>query len=69
MNLKDTLRELSEIASWFEAQDEVDVEVGLKKVKRGAELVKLSKKRLSEIQNEFEQIQRDVIQEDNKTGE
>ena len=35
----------------------------LEKVKEGAELVKVCKKRLSEIENEFEIIQREVNQD------
>ncbi len=60
VNLKDSLKKLNEIVEWFEAQEEIDVEAGLDKVKQGAALVKVCKKRLSEIENEFEQIQREV---------
>lgn len=60
VNLKESLKKLNAIIEWFEAQDEIDVETGLEKVKEGATLVKVCKKRLSEIENEFEQIQRDV---------
>lgn len=66
VNLKDSLKKLNDIATWFESQEEVDVEVGLVKVKEGAALVKVCKKRLSEIENEFGQIQRDAVQ-DNKS--
>lgn len=60
VNLKDSLKKLNDTVAWFEQQEEVDVEAGLEKVKEGAELVKLCKNRLSEIENEFETIQRDV---------
>ena len=60
INLKESLKKLDEIVNWFEKQDEVDVEAGLVRIKDGAELVKLCKKRLSEIENEFEQIKQDV---------
>ena len=60
INLKESLKKLDEIVNWFEKQDEVDVEAGLVRIKDGAELVKLCKKRLSEIENEFEQIKRDT---------
>ena len=60
INLKESLKKLDEIVNWFEKQDEVDVEAGLARIKDGAELVKLCKKRLSEIENEFEQIKRDT---------
>jgi len=64
VNLKQSLKELNEIVSWFEGQEEIDVELGLEKVKQGAALVKQCKKRLSEIENEFAQIQRDVEAEE-----
>lgn len=57
-NLKENLRKLEEIASWFDSQDEVDVEAGLLKVKEGAKLVAESRARLEEIENEFEQIKK-----------
>jgi exodeoxyribonuclease VII small subunit len=59
-NLTATLKELSKIVDWFEGQDEVDVEEGLKQVKRGAELIKSSKKRLAEVENEFKEIQKEI---------
>jgi len=62
-NLKNSLKKLNAIVAWFESQDEIDVEAGLEKVTEGATLVKICKKRLSEIENEFEKIQRDVESE------
>ena len=59
-NLKESLGKLNDIVAWFEEQDEVDVEAGLEKVKEGAKLVKDCKARLSEIENEFETIQKQV---------
>ncbi len=59
-NLKKSLTELKAIVTWFENQEEVDVEEGLEKVKQGAELVKKTKARLAEIENEFKEIQRDI---------
>lgn len=60
VNLKESLKKLAGIVEWFESQNEIDVEAGLSKVKEGAILVKTCKARLAEIENEFEQIQRDV---------
>ncbi len=60
INLKESLGKLNDIVSWFEEQDEVDVEAGLEKVKEGAKLVKDCRARLSEIENEFETIQKDM---------
>ena len=59
-NLTKSLKEIEEIVNWFEAQDEVDVEEGIEKVKKGASLIKDSKKRLKEIENEFEDVKKDL---------
>ncbi|MFA6995241.1 MAG: hypothetical protein WC249_02395 [Patescibacteria group bacterium] len=59
-NLTDSLKALGEIVSWFEGQEEVDLEIGLEKIKEGAALVKSSKQRLLEIENEFNLIQKDI---------
>lgn len=66
-DLKESLKKLNEIVAWFEAQDEIDVEAGLDKVKEGAALVKACKKRLGEIENEFKQIEKDIAT-DSETG-
>ncbi len=58
VNLSETLKKLEAISSWFDSQREVDVEEGLKKVKEGAELIKTSKARLAEIENEFEEVKK-----------
>jgi exodeoxyribonuclease VII small subunit len=63
VNLKDSLAKLNGIVEWFDEQEEVDVEVGLVKVKEGAELIKVCKKRLSEVENEFKEIQREIEKE------
>ncbi|MCK5123428.1 MAG: exodeoxyribonuclease VII small subunit [Candidatus Pacebacteria bacterium] len=41
-NLSESLKKLEKIARWFESQEEVDVEMGLEKVKEGAKLIKAS---------------------------
>lgn len=60
VDLSKNLESLKEISSWFEEQGEVDVEKGLEKVKQAATLIKDSKKRLQEVENEFEEIKRDI---------
>ena len=55
-NLNNSLKRLSEITEWFDNQEEIDVEEGLKKVKEAAELIKVSKERLKTIENEFEEM-------------
>lgn len=62
-NLNKNLKRLSDISEWFENQEEIDVEEGLDKVKEAAELIKISKERLKEIENEFEEIKRTIDQD------
>jgi exonuclease VII small subunit len=60
INLNDNLKKLSQIVSWFESQSELDVEKGLEYVKEGAQLIKASRGRLSEIENEFKEIKKEI---------
>lgn len=62
-NLNDSLKKIQSIITWFEDQQEVDVEKGLEKVKEGAALIKTSRKRLLEIENEFEIVKKDLEKE------
>ena len=59
-NLNETLKRLAQIVDWFESQSELDVEKGLEYVKEGAALIKSSKARLSEIENEFQEIKKTI---------
>ena len=64
-NLNNSLKRLFEITEWFDNQEEIDVEEGLKKVKEAAELIKASKERLKIVENEFEEIKKEIdIQEE-----
>lgn len=64
-NLNDNLKQLSDITEWFDNQEEIDVEEGLKKVKEAVALIKTSKSRLKAIENEFEEIKKEIdIEED-----
>lgn len=66
-NLNSNLKRLSEITEWFDNQEEIDVEEGLKKVKEAVELIKVSKERLKSIENEFEEIKKEIdIEEETK---
>jgi exonuclease VII small subunit len=60
VNLSENLKKLSQIVSWFESQSELDVEKGLEYVKDGASLIKSSRERLSEIENEFKEIKKEI---------
>jgi len=59
-NFKDQLKEISAILEWFDSQEELDIEAALEKIKKAGELIKLSKKRLGEIENEFQEIKKTV---------
>lgn len=61
--LKDSLKKLEEIIEWFDNQEEVDVEAGLEKVKTGVGLIKASRKRLKELENEFEEVKKGLGEE------
>ena len=64
INLSESLKKLTDIVSWFENEKDVDLEQGLIKVKEGAELIKACKTRLTKIENEFSEIQKEINKED-----
>lgn len=61
--LKNILEKLVQISDWFEDQSEIDIEKGIKKVKEAAGLIKAGKARLKGIENEFEEIKKDIEKE------
>ena len=63
INLTETIKKLRAITTWFESQDEIDVEKGLERVKEGAELIKASRARLKELENEFEEVKKQLASE------
>ncbi len=63
-NLSENLKKLGEITSWFEERNNAgDIEQGLEKVKEAVAIIKASKDRLKEIENEFEEIKKEVVPE------
>ncbi len=60
LNLTKALKKLEGINAWFENQEEIDVEKGLKQVKEGAKLVKASRERLQKIENEFKEVKKEL---------
>ncbi|MEK7494383.1 MAG: exodeoxyribonuclease VII small subunit [Patescibacteria group bacterium] len=62
-SLGDSLKKIQEIIAWFDNQEEVDVEKGLDKIKEGAGLIKESRTRLKEIENEFEIVKKELEKE------
>lgn len=59
-SLGESLKKLESITAWFEEQDEIDVEKALEKVKEGVTLIKSSKERLREVENEFEIVKKEL---------
>lgn len=60
INLNEAIGDLRQIAEWFESQKEVDIEIGLQKIKEGSELVKACKERLKELENTFEEVKKEL---------
>jgi len=59
-SLSDSLKQLEAITHWFETQEEIDVEKALEKVREGATLLKESKLRLKEVENDFTTIKQEL---------
>lgn len=68
-NLNDSLKKLEKIVEWFESQEEIDIEKGLDKVKEGTRLIKASKERLREVENEFEEIKKGMEESEDTEDE
>ena len=64
INITETMKKLRAITEWFESQEEVDVEKGMEKIKEGAELIRASKERLRELENEFEDVKKKLNEND-----
>lgn len=62
--LKNSLNKLEGIINWFDNQEEVDVEGGLEKVKEGVTLIKSSRERLKELSNEFEEVKKELEEDE-----
>ena len=59
-SLSESLKKLEAITEWFERQETVDVETALEKVKEGVALIRESKTRLREVENEFEIVKKSL---------
>ena len=65
-DLTQSLKRLSEIGEWFENQKEIDIEEGLKMVKEASSIIKSSRERLKAVENEFEEIRKEMDVEEEK---
>lgn len=61
--LNQNLKNISKIVEWFENQEELDIDEGLKKAKEATELIKETKKMLKVAENEFEEIKKQLEKE------
>ena len=62
-SLKEYLEDIRKISDWFENQSEIDLEEALVKIREAGELIKLSKDRLVEVENEFKEIKAKIEEE------
>lgn len=60
LSLSKSLKQLEAITHWFETQEEIDVEQALEKVREGAVLLKQSRARLKEVENDFTTIKQEL---------
>lgn len=60
INLSENLKKLQEIADWFDAQENVDIEAGLAKVKESVTLIKECRVRLADVQNQFNEVKKEI---------
>lgn len=55
-NFAEAFVELEQITRWFDSQESIDLDEGLKKFERGLTLADALKKKLSEVENKVEEI-------------
>ncbi|PIR43929.1 exodeoxyribonuclease VII small subunit [candidate division WWE3 bacterium CG10_big_fil_rev_8_21_14_0_10_32_10] len=58
IKFSDSIEELEEINAWFQS-DNINLEEGIEKIKRGRELIKKCKSRIKEVENEFVEIEKE----------
>lgn len=56
VNFSEAFQELEAITEWFDGEEHVDLDEGLKKFERGLELSSALKKKLAEVENKVEEI-------------
>ena len=58
--ISESLEKLEKIVKWFDEQNQVDVQEGLEKVREGAILVKELRTKLKTVENEFEELKKEL---------
>lgn len=61
-DFKKSIQELEEINRWFQ-EEEVDLDEGLKKLRRGKDLIQKCRERLKNVENEFTKIKEEFKEE------
>lgn len=64
-NFTKAYQELEEINDWFQ-QEDIDLDEGLKRYRRGLELVKKCRERLKEAENQFIEIKKEFSIKESK---
>lgn len=59
VNFTESMKELAEINLWFTRAD-IDLDEAMEKLKRGNFLIKECRKKLVQVENEFEEIQKET---------
>lgn len=60
-NFAEAFAELEQITQWFDSQENVDLDEGIKKFERGLTLASTLKKKLSEVENRIEEIKQSAL--------
>jgi len=58
-DFSDAIKELEEISLWFQ-NEEIDLDEGLAKFKRGAALIKKCREHLKEVENQFTEVKKEI---------
>lgn len=53
-----TFEELEQITKWFDSEEQVDLDKGLKQFERGLEIASILKEKLSEVENKVIEIKK-----------
>lgn len=61
LNFSEAFKELESITEWFDSEENLDLDQGLKQFERGLTLAAELKKRLSEVENKVEEIKKKFI--------
>lgn len=62
------IEELEQINHWFQNED-IDLDQGLAKFRRGLELIKKCRGRLKQVENEFVEIKKEFNTDEKKTSQ